>query len=147
MTLEAPVVEGGGEDLPIIAGLRSMKDKSAVLQMGNDGVQRLSFPGPSGYTINWGPGAIHVPLQDAMSGHLMMKLAAYDRLAQNNAQVEHRSMTLHATASGEGRNSASTITAAPRSSTTPCHEASNVPVAAAEDASSRALSVDTLRHQ
>ena len=52
--LQTPVVGGSGSHLPIIVGLKTMSDKMGVLEMG-EGKERLAFPGPGGYKIEWSP--------------------------------------------------------------------------------------------
>jgi len=79
--LETPLVGGSGAHLPIIIGLRTMAGKNGVLEMGA-GKERLTFPGPGGYRIDWAPGAVHMPLERALSGHLMAPLTAYNKLPQ-----------------------------------------------------------------
>ena len=71
---ESPTVEGTGSDLPTIIGLKSMKNKKGVLEL-EDGHERLSFPGPGGYTMNWSPGTKHFKLRRAPSGHLVIPLS------------------------------------------------------------------------
>ena len=94
--LETPLVGGSGSHLPIIIGLRTMSDKKGVLEMGK-GQERLTFPGPGGYRIEWAPGAIHMPLERALSGHLMAPLTAYDQLVKPEGGVKSEGIpTLHA---------------------------------------------------
>ena len=82
MEFGAPAVEGAeGEDLPLLYGLDGMEKKKAVLKMHPEG-PTLTFPGPSGYTISWGPGATHIPLAKAPSGHLAFALDHYQQLPQ-----------------------------------------------------------------
>ena len=69
-SFEAPVVDGPGEDLPALLGLKSLTGRSAVLEM-REGQELLTFPGAEGYQISWGPGAMHIPLSRAPSGHLV----------------------------------------------------------------------------
>ena len=73
-----------------------MAEKSGVLEMAN-GKERLTFPGPGGYKIEWMPGAVHIPLQRAQSGHLMAPLDAYDLIDKNQGGVSDvPTATLHA---------------------------------------------------
>ena len=71
-TFEAPVVGGEGCDLPALLGLKSLLSKNAVLQM-TPGAEYLTFPGPGGYHTEWSPGTIHIPLDRAPSGHLVIR--------------------------------------------------------------------------
>ena len=91
---ESPLVEGSGKDLPLILGLRSMKEKHAVLEM-TDGRECLTFPGPGGYKVEWSPGTVHIPLEAASSGHLMIPCAEYTKLVKPTG-VEEAASTLHA---------------------------------------------------
>ena len=96
---ECPAIEGNGEDLPLILGLKSMSEKRGVLEMDKD-KRMLTFPGPGGYTINWAPGAVRIPLQDAMSKHAMIPCARFDQVASKSQQggLPAKKMTFHATA-------------------------------------------------
>ena len=94
---ESPVVEGGGDDLPGLLGLRSMKSQQGVLEM-TDGEKMLTFPGPGGYQIVWSPGSTHIPLRTAPSGHLVFIVDAFGRVRQTTGGVPSKSMTLHANA-------------------------------------------------
>ena len=68
-TFECPIVEGTGEDLPALLGLKSMAAKNAILEM-TPGKECLIFPGPNGYELNLAPGYTRIPLTKAPSGHL-----------------------------------------------------------------------------
>ena len=95
LNFERPVVEGSGEELPLILGLRSMKEKEPVLETGA-GKERLTFPGPGGYTINWSPGTVHIPLEPAASGHLMAPCGEYAKVPAKAAGVATPTTVLHA---------------------------------------------------
>ena len=76
---EVPTLEGeSGKDVPALLGLRSMRSKDAVLEMA-PGRERLTFPGPGGYTINWPPGTEHFPLEVAPSGHYVIPGDSYEK--------------------------------------------------------------------
>lgn len=92
---ETPIVEEPGEELPLILGLRSMSEKEGVLEMGR-GKERLTFPGPGGYTIQWSPGSRHFPLEPAPSGHLIMPCGEYGRVQQSSG-LQRPTTTFHAT--------------------------------------------------
>ena len=100
--LEVPLVEKSkrencqADQLPLILGLRSMQDKSAVLEM-RKGQEILTFPGPGGYTVNWSPGTVHIPLSTAMSGHLMAPCVEYGTVPKSTGGVKKATNTLHAT--------------------------------------------------
>ena len=83
-----------GHQLPLIVGLRSLKGKRAVLEL-EDEKEMMTFPGPGGYTINWSPGTVRMPMTKAMSGHLMVGCANYDQLPQKAGGVEMSIPTLH----------------------------------------------------
>ena len=59
--------DADGEELPLLYGLDGMEKTNAVLEMRPDGPM-LTCPGPSGYTVKWGPGATHSPNQHAPLG-------------------------------------------------------------------------------
>ena len=75
-----------------------MSDKSGVLEMAH-GKRMFTFPGPSGYEIKWGPGAVRIPLQDAMSKHAMIPCARFTDLKSGESRggLPVRKMTFHAT--------------------------------------------------
>ncbi len=82
MDFEAPIVEGAeGEDQPLIYGLDGMEKNNVVMEMCPNGPM-LTFPVPSGYTVNWGPGATHIPLSKTPSGHLAFALDRYQDFPQ-----------------------------------------------------------------
>ena len=66
---ECPIVEGAGEDLPALLGLKKMSEKNAILEM-TPGKECLIFPGAGGYEIKLAPGFTKGPLSRAPSGHL-----------------------------------------------------------------------------
>ena len=69
---QAPTVEGSGRSLPALLGLKSLSSKNAVLEM-TPNEEYLTFPGPGGYHVVWEPGAVHIPLERAPSGHLCFR--------------------------------------------------------------------------
>ena len=82
---EVPTLEGeDGADVPALLGLRSMRAKDAVLEMAG-GKECLTFPGPGGYTIEWSPGTVHLPLEVAPSGHYVIPCDGYANLSQPEA--------------------------------------------------------------
>ena len=76
-----------------------MKEKNAVLEM-TKGKERLTFPGPGGYTIQWAPGARHLPLESAPSGHLMIPCAEFAKV-QKTSGLQNSSVTFHATSNDQ----------------------------------------------
>ncbi len=58
------------------------------------GSEKLSFPGPGGYEIQWSPGTRHFNLQPAQSGHLMIPCDDFGNIA-NESVLPDNPMTLH----------------------------------------------------
>ena len=87
------VSNGSGSQLPLIVGLKSFKTKNAVLEL-EDGKEMMTFPGPGGYQINWSPGTVRIPMEQAMSGHLMVACENYDLLPPNRGGIEPAISTL-----------------------------------------------------
>ena len=96
MIMNAPVIKGqDAADIPILLGLDSIEGKCGLIQ--TDPKHRcLTFPGPGGYTIEWAPGAMHIPLHQTPSGHLAFPLDAYDEVKAHVGGVERKPMILHA---------------------------------------------------
>ncbi len=92
---ETPTVEGTGEDLPGLLGLRSIRSKEGVVETG-PGKEMLSFPGPGGYEIKWSPGTKHVPLRNAPSGHLVMPLADFSKIKNKHGGIKNEGTVFHA---------------------------------------------------
>ena len=63
------------------------------------GKEYLTFPGPGGYELKMSPGSVRIPLQRAMSGHLMAPLVAYNKLKSVGVAVEKQ--VLHASAQSQ----------------------------------------------
>ena len=85
---ECPIVEGAGEDLPALLGLKSMAAKNAVLEM-TPGKECLVFPGPGGYELKLAPGYTRIPLTKAPSGHLCIPT---DRFAEMKSSSSSSSL-------------------------------------------------------
>ena len=93
---EVPTLEGeDGADIPALLGLRSMRAKDAVLEMA-PGKECLTFPGPGGYTINWSPGTVHIPLEVAPSGHYVIPCDAFGKVSAKEGGLEEEVTVLHA---------------------------------------------------
>ena len=60
-----------------------MKGKQGVLEM-SEGKERLTFPGPGGYKIEWSPGTLYIPLVAAPSGHLIMPCGDFDKVSTSS---------------------------------------------------------------
>ena len=96
-TLEAPVVEGpGGEGLPAPLELKSISARSGVIETVT-GSQKLSFPGPGGYEIKWSPGTQHFELKSAPSGHMVIPLGDFSKVANPGGGVVPEPRIFHAT--------------------------------------------------
>ena len=93
---DTPLVEGTGEDLPAILGLKSIKGKQGVIQTA-DGKEMLSFPGPGGYEIKWSPGTQHFRLKSAPSGHLVVPLGDFSQTNKSRGGVACQPTVFHAT--------------------------------------------------
>ena len=94
MEFTSPIVGGSGEGLPILYGLDNMERHRAVLEM-DPTKKQLTFPGPGGYTIQWSPGTIHIPLQTTPSGHLAFPLDHYQECEQQQTGLKEQTTVLH----------------------------------------------------
>ena len=94
-SLTAPVVQGGGRQLPGLLGLRSLESLGAVLDMGR---QQLIMPGGGDRPHEWPSGTTIIPLQKAPSGHLVLVIDEFERAmaCRNGAGLPERSLQLHA---------------------------------------------------
>ena len=97
----APAVEGEGSELPALLGLRSMQASSGVVETGVK-QKRLTYPGPGGYEITWAPGAVHFDLESAPSGHLLIPVDNYDKLAPAAGGLQQRQLSLLAVGNAGG---------------------------------------------
>ena len=71
----------------------------------------LTFPGPGGYKIVWEPGALHLPLSKAPSGHLCLELDHYDRLESLGGVPTKEMILLSGAGTKEDQQSAETAAA------------------------------------
>ena len=92
---ETPTVDGTGGDIPALLGLRSISGKQGVLETAA-GKEKLSFPGPGGYSITWSPGTQHLPLQRAPSGHLVVPLGDFSKIKKPTGGLAPQSTIFHA---------------------------------------------------
>ena len=92
-TFECPIVEGTGESVPALLGLKSMSSKNAILEM-TPGKEALIFPGPGGYEIKLEPGYTRIPLKSAPSGHLCIPTDHFDRVPRAVGGLPQASMQL-----------------------------------------------------
>ena len=89
---DTPIVEGSGSNLPGLLGLRSLEEQRAVLDMGN---RKLYLPGPGEIEVVLPPGSISIPLEKAPSGHLVMPVDAFEKLAKKESGLPERTVQLH----------------------------------------------------
>ena len=92
---ETPTVEGAGENLPALLGLKSISHKQGVLETAA-GKERLSFPGPGGYEIQWSPGTEHFDLKSAPSGHLVIPLGKFENISHQQGGIPKGGTVFHA---------------------------------------------------
>ena len=90
--ITAPIVEGAGEDLPGLLGLRTLEHERAILDTGN---RRLYFPGPGEVKIILPPGSLDVPLEKAPSGHLVMVIDDFEKVKATTGGLDDVSLSLH----------------------------------------------------
>jgi len=89
--ISTPIVEGTGADLPGLLGLRSLETDRAILDTGN---KMLHYPGPGEINIQLPPGSISIPLEKAPSGHLVMPVDEYERVANKTGGTPETSLQL-----------------------------------------------------
>jgi len=92
---EVPTLEGSGGDVPALLGLRSISAKQGVLET-KTGSERLSFPGPGGYKIEWSPGTEHFALEKAPSGHLVIPCDGFADVQTSTGGLPPATVTMHA---------------------------------------------------
>ena len=97
-TFEVPALEGqDGAAVPALLGMRSMRRKKAVLQM-EAGKEMLTFPGDGGYTIEWSPGTVHIPLSIAPSGHYVIPCDQFGQIKTQTGGLVSKKTILHSMA-------------------------------------------------
>jgi len=79
------VVKGDGSELPMIMGLDSLTEKDAVLVF-RQGKRFLAMPGKGGYKIEWSPGTLLLPLEQAPSGHLVFSVDHFQE-ARDSSEI------------------------------------------------------------
>ena len=117
----APIISGTGKRLPILLGLKSLSEKKAIFEM-EQGKEYLTFPGPGGYEVKVSPGSARIPLQRAMSGHVMAPFAAYDKLKSAGAMEEKQ--VLHANAQSQRESQSSELVVPELAASTAANSAS-----------------------
>ena len=111
--IESPTCQGSGSGLPGLLGLRTIEANNGVIETIN-GSAFLTFPGPGGYKIVWEPGALHMPLVKAPSGHLCLELDHYDKVSTATGGVPDKSTIILYS----GRNNGDAASQPPTTTTT-----------------------------
>ena len=75
----APILTGDGSHVPGLWGLRSQRQKRALIDTGGNCVL---IPGPGGFTVKLSPGSKIIKCENAVSGHMMIPVS--DFLKQNS---------------------------------------------------------------
>ena len=83
--LSAPIVEGTGETLPGLLGLRTLENLRAILDVDR---RMMHLPGPGDVQIILPPGSRSIPLEKAPSGHLVMPIDHYDQIPTQRGGLE-----------------------------------------------------------
>ena len=78
-SFDTPIVEGTGEDVPGLLGLKSIREKKGILET-EPGKEMLTFPGPGGYEITFAPGYQQFKLEQAPSGHLVIPISDFGKV-------------------------------------------------------------------
>ena len=81
-SFETPIVEGTGENIPGLLGLKSIREKKGVLET-EPGKEMLTFPGPGGYEIIFAPGYQQFKLAQAPSGHLVIPISDFAKVKKS----------------------------------------------------------------
>ena len=89
--ITSPIVEGTGSNLPGLLGLRTLQHERAILDMGR---QELIFPGQGEVKFELPPGSMRIPLKKAPSGHLVMVIDDYEKVAERRGGLPHASLQL-----------------------------------------------------
>ena len=71
----APVLQGDGSHVPGLWGLRSQRQKRALIDTGGNCVL---VPGPGGFTVKLSPGSKVIRCENAVSGHMMIPVSDFD---------------------------------------------------------------------
>ena len=98
--ITSPVVEGTGEALPGLLGLKTLEEKRAILDMGT---RELHMLGHGEVRFELPPGSLTIPLEKAPSGHLCMPVDSYDKVPAQTGGLRTEDSALALTAVGEQR--------------------------------------------
>ena len=93
--ITAPIVQGTGENLPGLLGLRSLEQERAILDCGS---RMLHLVGQGEVQLTLPPGSVSIPLQKAPSGHLVMVIDEYEEVAASRGGLPEASLQLHTVA-------------------------------------------------
>jgi len=99
----SPIVEGNGAELPGLLGLRSIEGNRGIMDTGN---KKLIFPGKGDVEYVLPPGSIVLPLEKAPSGHLVLPVDEFERLAQKQGGLPEHNITMHTTGSSSSQDGA-----------------------------------------
>ena len=75
MAYTANIMLDAGNDTPAIWGTQTLQQQDAVFIM-RDGKEMLAIPGREGYTINWSPGTVIIPMHKLKTGHFAVPYLA-----------------------------------------------------------------------
>ena len=91
-TITTTIVEGSGENLPGLLGLRSLEEARAILDVDK---RMLYFPGPGEVQIILPPGSLEIPLEQVASGHFAIVIDDYEQIAKRRGGIPERILQLH----------------------------------------------------
>jgi hypothetical protein len=78
-SFEAPIVGDSGANLPALLGLKSLREKGAILVLSpRDEDLKLILPAEGGADIELSPGSVTYPLAVAPSGHLLLRCDMFE---------------------------------------------------------------------
>ena len=92
--LTVPIVNPPGDDLPGLLGLKTLQEHNSILDIGG---KRLCFL-PEGEKVDLAhllpSGSIVIPLETAPSGHLVMTVDNYEKVAKARGGLQEQSLQL-----------------------------------------------------
>ena len=62
------------------------------------GQEMLTFPSDGGYTIEWSPGTVHIPLRIAPSGHYVIPCDQFGQIKTQTGGLVSKKTVLHSMA-------------------------------------------------
>ena len=93
--IHLPVVDGTGSDLPGLVGFRSLNALRAIIDCGR---KILYLPGTGEVDIQVPDGTCEIQLQQAPSGHLVMRVDDYENLQTRKGGIPQPCRVFHADA-------------------------------------------------